>query len=84
MEIKKFKTSKERLEQCGWELELHNVISSRFTKEIGYIKVNVGVDTETYELYYIEVSSGEDEHCAAFSFPELLLMVEKIKELEVK
>jgi hypothetical protein len=84
MEIKNFRTSKERLEQCGWELTYSSVLSNRFDTNMDGIKVGVGVDSKTYELYYIEISSNEDEHYAVLSFPELSLLMEKIKELEVE
>lgn len=80
----KIKTSEERLEQCGWELAYHGVLSSCFDTKIGDIKVSVGIDNKTYELYYLEIDSNEDEHCAVLYFSEIPMLMEKIKELEVE
>ena len=87
----KFRTSKERLEQCGWKFVRQSAMASRFSMKVFNVNVCIGVSPETYELYYITVSSenmiyspNDGDPCTVLSVPELLQLTEKIKELEVK
>lgn len=74
----KFKTSKERLEQCGWKFVKRTAMASHYSKRLYEFYVDIAVSPETYELYYIRAN------CTVLSYPELIQLTEKIKELEVK
>lgn len=82
----KIKTSEERLEQCGWFVVWHdhNTRSTVYpTIKIDDIEIELAVDTETGEIEGVTIKPDEPGY-AEFTTPQMLLLMEKLKELEVE
>lgn len=80
----KIKTSEERLEQCGWYVIWHKTISPIYpTIKIDDIEIELTVNTGTGEIEGVTIKPDEPGY-AEFTTPQMLLLMEKLKELEVE
>ena len=80
----KIKTNEERLKQCGWWVFWNNYRSfTSPTIKIDDIEIELYVDTRTCEIERITIKPDEPGY-AEFTIPQMLLLMEKIKELEVE
>lgn len=80
----KIRTNEERLKQCGWYVFWNDYRSFTLpTIKIDDIEIELTVDTGTGEIEGVTIKPDEPGY-AEFTTPQMLLLMEKIKELEVE